>query len=189
MPFTPYHFGINALPGLGSQGRLDILVLTTANILIDIEVLADSYFAPGWPVHQLWHFHTLLIGGLVGTIFGAIVYGIKPLRQVCQRFNNLLGFAYSPTLISMVLSGIVGAWLHVLVDGLYHSDVEVFWPILHNPLIQWAYGVPFLRTYIIQKGIIRLCILGWVSAMILSGFFLSQRCRSLKKTKNSNQPA
>jgi hypothetical protein len=64
MPFTPYHFGISALPGLGSRGRLDILVLTAANVIIDTEVLADSRFAPGWPVHQLWHFHTLLVGGL-----------------------------------------------------------------------------------------------------------------------------
>jgi hypothetical protein len=183
MPFTPYHFGINALPGLGSRGRLDVLVLTAANVIIDTEVLADSHFAAGWPVHQLWHFHTLLVGGLVGAIFGAIFYGIKPLRRMSQWLNSLLGFDHSPALISMILSGIVGAWLHVLVDGLYHSDVEVFWPMDNNPLLRWAYSVQFLRTYVIGRSIIRLCILGWAAAGVLSIFFLYKRMRPSKHTK------
>jgi hypothetical protein len=183
MPFTPYHFGINALPGLGSRGRLDVFVLTAANVILDTEVMADSYFDHGWPVHQLWHFHTLLVGGLVGAILGVLIYGIKPFRWVGQWFNSLLGLTCSPTLISMILSGIIGAWLHVLVDGLYHSDVEVFWPIHNNPLLQWAYSVRFLRTYIIHRGIIRLCILGWVSAGILSLFLLCNRFRSSKNIK------
>jgi hypothetical protein len=172
MPFTPYHFGINALPGLGSRGRLDILVLTAANVLIDIEVLADSYFDAGWPVHQLWHFHTLSIGGLVGAVLGATIYGIKPLRQACQSFNSLLGFSYIPTMMSMILPGIIGAWLHVLVDGLYHFDVQVFWPIQDNLLLRWACGVHWLRTYVVNRGVIRICLLGWGITGILPAVFL-----------------
>jgi hypothetical protein len=183
MPFTPYHFGINALPGLGSRGRLDIFVLTTANVIIDTEVLADSYFAPGWPVHQLWHFHTLLVGGLVGAILGVLIYSIKPFRRMSQWFNSLLGFSCSTTLISMILSGIIGAWLHVLIDGLYHYDVEVFWPIHNNLLLRWASNVHWLRTYIIQRGIIRICILGWILAGILSVFFFCTRNRFSKNNK------
>jgi len=180
MPLTHYHFGINALPGLGSKGRLDILVLIAANILIDTEVLADNYFSPGWPVHQIWHFHTLLVGGLAGALLGALVYGIKPFRRTCQWFNSLLGYSCSPTLFCMMLSGIIGAWLHVLVDGLYHYDVEVFWPIHNNLLLQWANSVQFLHTFLIHRGIIHLCILGWVSAGILSVFFLRKRILSSK---------
>jgi hypothetical protein len=186
MPFTPYHFGINALPGLVSRGRLDIFVLTAANVLIDTEVLADSYFAPGWPVHQFWHFHTLLVGGLAGAFLGALIYGIKPFRRISQGFNSLVGFASSPTLISMILSGIIGAWLHVLVDGLYHYDVEAFWPIHGNLLLQWAGNIHWLRTYIIGRSIIRICILGWLSAVILSVFFLCHRLISSKKTISSD---
>jgi hypothetical protein len=179
MPFTPYHFGINALPGLASRGRLDILVLTAANVLIDTEVLADNVFAPGWPVHQLWHFHTLLVGGLAGAVLGSSVYGIKPFRNTCRWFNSLLGFSYSPTILSLVLSGIVGAWLHVLIDGLYHYDVEVFWPIHNNPLHRWAYSIPLLRMWLMQSGIIRLCILGWVlSGILVLAFRLHVRLAS-----------
>jgi membrane-bound metal-dependent hydrolase YbcI (DUF457 family) len=28
----------------------------------------------------------------------------------------------------MVISGILGVWLHVLIDGIYHWDIRVFWP-------------------------------------------------------------
>ncbi len=28
----------------------------------------------------------------------------------------------------MVVSGVLGAWLHVLIDATYHSDVIIFWP-------------------------------------------------------------
>jgi hypothetical protein len=183
MPFTPYHFGISALPGLGSRGRLDIFVLMAANVLVDTEVLADSYFAPGWPVHQLWHFHTLLVGGLVGAALGAIVYGIRPLRRGCQWFNFLLGFSYSPTFISMILSGLVGAWLHVLIDGLFHYDVQVFWPIQDNLLLRWASGIYWLRTCVIYRGIIHICLLGWILSVILTAVFLCRHRLLQKKTQ------
>lgn len=183
MPFTPYHFGISALPGLGSRGRLNILVLIAANVLIDIEVLADGVFAPGWPVHQLWHFHTLLIGGLAGAVLGAVIYTVKPFRSACQKFNSLLGLTYSPTLISMILSGLLGAWLHVFIDGLYHYDVQILWPIQNNLLLRWAYGIPWLRQYVINRAMIRICILGWIIAGILSVFFF---CRRLLLTKKND---
>ena len=185
MPFTPYHFGINALPGLGSRGRLDILVLTATNVLVDTEVLADGILSPGGPVHQLWHFHTLLIGGLAGATLGAVIYSIKPFRLLCRKFNTLLGFSWSPTLFSMILSGIIGAWLHVLVDGLYHYDVQVFWPIQANLLLRWAYGISWLRTYVIYQGMIRICILGWILAVILSALFFFKTLLTRKKVKLS----
>ncbi len=172
MPFTPYHFGINALPGLGSRGRLDMFVLMAANVIIDTEVLADSYFAAGWPTHQIWHFHTLLIGGLVGAVLGAAIYAIKPLRMGCGSFNSLLGFSHLPGLFSMILSGLIGAWLHVLIDGLFHYDVQVFWPIQDNLLYRQAHSINWLHTLLIHQGIIRLCLIGWVLACTLAAVFL-----------------
>lgn len=183
MPFTPYHFGINALPGLGSQGRLNIIVLISANVIIDTEVLANYFFSPGWPVHQIWHFHTLLAGGLVGAVFGFIAYRIKSLRRICHSLNRLHGFSYSPTMMSFVLSGIIGAWLHVLVDGLFHYDVQIFWPIQDNLLLRWASGIHWLRTHVINQGIIRLCVLAWIIAGILSTYFF---CRQFLIHKKAN---
>jgi len=34
----------------------------------------------------------------------------------------------------MLISGILGVWLHVLIDGIYHWDIQVFWPSRARPL-------------------------------------------------------
>ena len=34
----------------------------------------------------------------------------------------------------MIFSGILGAWFHVFLDGIYHYDVQPFWPGKGNPL-------------------------------------------------------
>ena len=34
----------------------------------------------------------------------------------------------------MLISGILGVWLHVLIDGIYHWDIRVFWPSRARPL-------------------------------------------------------
>lgn len=185
MPFTPYHFGLSALPGLWSRGRLDIAVLVAVNVLIDTEVLADSFFSPGWPVHQFWHFHTLLVGGIAGMTFGAIVYGIKPFRRGCRRVNTLLGFSYVPTLFSMMLSGLVGAWLHVLIDGLYHYDVQVFWPIRRNLFFNWVHSGHWSRMNDIQQWVIGGCIVGWVLAGLFAIFFLFRKFQRPKKGRSA----
>ena len=79
MPFTPYHFGPSGFVGLVFRRWIDVPVFVAANVLIDLEVPADHFIQPGWPVHQVWHFHTLLVGGLAGAVLGAVVYYIKPL--------------------------------------------------------------------------------------------------------------
>lgn len=167
MPFTPFHFGLSALPGLFSRGRLDLAIVAAANVLVDVEVLADGYFAPGWPVHQLWHFHTFLVGGAAGAVFGAAVYAIRPIQHICDKVNRLLGFSFRPSLLSMILSGIFGVWLHVLIDGFYHYDVQAFWPIQDNLLMKWAGGGNyFIRG--VQKTVIMGCLAGWAIAGVVT---------------------
>jgi len=34
----------------------------------------------------------------------------------------------------MLISSVLGVWLHVLIDGIYHWDVWVFWPSHAKPL-------------------------------------------------------
>ncbi len=182
MPFTPYHFGLSALPGLASRGRLDLVVFAAANVLIDIEVLADNYLAPGWPVHQLWHFHTLLVGGLVGAALGLALYATRPCRRICGKVNALLGFSFRPTGFSMALSGVLGAWLHVLLDGFYHYDVQPFWPVRENVLIKWASGGSYAHIAESQSWVLRGCIAGWVTASALAITLFCVKCY-IKKIK------
>lgn len=34
----------------------------------------------------------------------------------------------------MIISGILGVWLHVAIDSIYHPDVRLFWPNKSIPL-------------------------------------------------------
>ena len=133
MPFTPYHFGPSGFIGLLFRRWIDPVVFVAANIIIDVEVL----FAPGWPHHRHWHWHSFLIGGIVGAIFGASLYLIKPVRRLIAWGMKLVRIRYKPGLIPMTVAGALGACFHVLVDGLYHYDVQPLFPKKTNPLWQW----------------------------------------------------
>ncbi|MCK5566183.1 MAG: metal-dependent hydrolase [Planctomycetes bacterium] len=136
MPYPVYHLGVSGFFGLALRRFLDLPVLLLVNIPIDLEVL----FASGRPAshHRHWHFHTLLVGGLIGTAVGLLVYHIRPVRKLITWTMNKLRIPYQPVRWKMVLSGILGVWLHVVLDAIYHYDVQLFWPLkarnLQRPL-------------------------------------------------------
>jgi len=157
MPFTPYHFGPSAFIGLSLKRWLDVPAFILANVVVDIEVL----FAGAWPHHQYWHWHTLSIGTLVGAIWGLAAY---PLRNIFKKIMQVLHIPYETGLWKMVISGILGVWLHVITDALYHWDVQIFWPSKISPLYE-----------LLSKGqLIAVCIAFFVAAVILYAFISRQ---------------
>lgn len=197
MPYTPYHFGPSGFVGLLFRRWIDVPVFLAANVLIDIEVIADSGlpriwplyllgdfsgFAPGWPVHQLWHFHTLLIGGLAGAIFGLCIYYIKPFRWLSEKSMALIGLPARATLLSMVLAGVLGVWLHVLIDSFYHYDVQIFWPHKYNSIFRWITSGKFSNMKDIQHQVVLWCKVFWMSMIVLYAVLLARRFRQAEKT-------
>ena len=134
MPYPPYHVGASGFFGLLFRRWVDVPVFVGANIIVDLDVLGDNIFAPGWPVHQFLHFHTLLIGAGVGIVWGLAVYLIKPVRRFFQWAMKLLGMPYKATAVKAAVSGLAGVWVHVFIDNLYHYDVQMFWPSRARPL-------------------------------------------------------
>ena len=183
MPFTPYHFGPSGFVGLLCRRWLDVPVFIVANILIDTEVIADRYLQPGWPVHQLWHFHTLLIGGLAGAIFGLIIFYIKPMRWCCERSMTLIGFPGRATLLSMVLAGLLGAWLHVLIDSFYHYDVQIFWPYRDNTMFRWINSGKWSNARNTQQQIELWCRIFWGLTLGLYALLHAIRGHKAQKKK------
>jgi membrane-bound metal-dependent hydrolase YbcI (DUF457 family) len=125
MPFTAYHFGPNGFFGLVFKKWIDLPVFVLANVVVDLEVL----FYNDWPVHR--YFHTLLIGAAVGAIWGLIAY---PLKSIFKKIMRSIRISYSTNLRKMIISGILGVWLHILIDAFYHWDVRIFWPSNSKPL-------------------------------------------------------
>ena len=93
MPFTPFHFGPSALIGLPLKRWIDIPVFVLANVVIDFEPLAVMVFRLDYPLHG--YFHTLLIGGVLGLLWGLAAY---PFRPVWRFFMGIFGLSYQPTL-------------------------------------------------------------------------------------------
>lgn len=130
MPVTPYHFGPSCLIGYVFRKWIDFPVFVLANVVIDFEVLIIAYFHLGWPIHR--YAHTFLLGAVVGILWGCLAYLIKPVLKLGM---DILRINYQPHFFKMVISGILGIWLHVLLDSIYHFDVRPFWPkTIFNPL-------------------------------------------------------
>lgn len=197
MPFTLYHFGPSGFVGLLFRRWIDVPVFIAANVLIDVEVLADSgvpwYFSSsqpewwfngfghGWPVHQLWHFHTLLVGGFAGAIFGAIIYYIKPLRWLCEKSMALIGLPGKATLLSMILAGLLGVWLHVLIDSFYHYDIQIFWPHKDNTIFRWINNGKMSNMANTQQQVVFFCKVFWGLMFGLYVFIWTLRAKKAEK--------
>ncbi len=153
MPFTPYHFGPSGFIGLVFKKYIDIPVFVLANVIVDVEVL----FYSRWPVHR--YAHTLLIGSAVGIIWGMMAY---PLRNLFAKIMRMVRLPYRSSFWKMVFSGVLGVWLHVLIDAVYHWDVWIFWPSKAKPL----YGL-------ISQGQVKIiCIAFFIAAIIVYVFAL-----------------
>jgi membrane-bound metal-dependent hydrolase YbcI (DUF457 family) len=159
MPFTPYHLGPSGLVGLVFKKSLDLPVFILANIFVDIEVLIFH----NYPVHR--YEHTLLIGAAVGAAWALAAFS---LRNVFKKAMRLLQLPYHTTLPKMLISGILGVWLHVLIDGLYHSDVYLFWPSRKISLWRMAAKrIGYRQMDSLEAGIKIACLLMLIAAAAL----------------------
>ena len=123
MPFTPYHFGPSGFLGLIFRRWIDIPVFVLANVIVDVEVLILAGVGAGWLRHGFCH--TLAGAAVVGLLWGMAAYRLR------HRFiwaMRKLHIPYEPAFWKMAASGILGAWLHVLIDGLYHYEAKYSGP-------------------------------------------------------------
>lgn len=152
MPFTPYHFGPSGFIGLTFRKWIDIPVFVLANMVVDIEVLLITQLGLGYPIHR--YSHTLLIGAVVGLIWALAAY---PLRNFFKKIMRILRIPYQPNFWKMLISGVLGVWLHVMIDAIYHPDVRLFWPSRAKPLY----------ALLSRQQIEALCIVFFVAAIVL----------------------
>ena len=150
MPITPYHFGPSAFIGLVLKKWIDLPVFVLANVVVDLEVLVNNFLKLGWPVHR--YVHTLLIGTIAGAVWGLAAY---PLKDIFKWAMNLAQLTYQPNMLKMIISGILGIWLHNIIDSVYHTDVRLFWPNESKPL--WNLVSHNQLKYI--------CIAFWIAAI------------------------
>ncbi len=152
MPFTPYHFGPSGFIGLTLRKWIDVPVFVLANVIVDLEVLVVRLLGAGQPTHR--YAHTLLLGTAVGIIWAVAAY---PLRNLFKRLMQTLRIPYKPKFWKMLISGVLGVWLHVVIDAIYHPDVRLFWPGKARPLY----------ALITRQQIQTLCLVFFIAAVVL----------------------
>ena len=155
MPFTPYHFGPSSFIGLTFRKWIDIPVFVLANVIVDVEVLVIMLFNLGWPRHR--YCHTFLIGAAVGGLWGVAAY---PLRHLFKKIMQLFRIPYKSDLRKMVVSGVLGVWLHVLIDGAYHSDIRIFWP--NETISLWR----VIHRHVSAEQIETICVAFFIAAVV-----------------------
>jgi membrane-bound metal-dependent hydrolase YbcI (DUF457 family) len=119
----------------------------------------------GRPMHS--YAHTLLIGAVVGIVWALAAY---PARPLFAKLMQILYIPYKTNFRKMLVSGVLGVWFHVLIDGIYHGDVRMFWPSNAKPLFN-----------IIPHGWMRpICVIFFFAALIPYAFAV----KSYLKGKN-----
>ncbi|MCP4609813.1 MAG: hypothetical protein GY845_13985 [Planctomycetes bacterium] len=167
MPFTPYHFGPSGFLGLVLRKWIDVPVFILVNVIVDVEVLAVMSLGLGGPPHR--YCHTLLIGAVVGMLSGVAAY---PLRNLFKKIMSIFRISYEPSFWKMVISGILGVWLHVLIDGLCHNDLKIFWPntdwkLKLLPIITYIVNGNIYQRYISVKLLKIICIAFFIVFLII----------------------
>ncbi len=165
MPYTPYHFGPSSLIGLLLRRWVDIPVFVLVNLVIDFEIFVVEFrhprrFGPRYV-------HTLLLGAAAGILWGIVAYFF---RGYFKWIMDKIQIPYRTNIRKMIFSGIFGAWVHILTDGLYQSDVRLFWPSrLANPLRLFG-----------RRKVDLLCVLCFLAAFIVYIWILAKKPKKMQ---------
>lgn len=173
MPFTPYHFGPSGFVSLFFYRWINVPMFLFANVIIDVEVL----FADGMFPHRNWHFHSLIGSALICALTAAVMYSIKPIRLIIKKITAVFLPGCKPNLLSFITAAVLGGWAHVLIDAIYHYDVQLFWPWMKNSRPLWR-----LMT---QQQVKTYCLAFWALTVILYIAILLFSYR--QKIKNGNK--
>jgi len=147
MPFTPFHFGPAACVSLPLRQNIDTPVFILVSLAVDIEPLAVMLFGLRYPLHG--YAHTLLGSAIVGLVFGALGYRFS---AQLERGMSRLRLEYRRGLGKSLLSGVAGAWMHVIMDAFLYNDLQLMYPYPGNqllgmismPTMYLACGIAFL---------------------------------------------
>lgn len=134
MPLTPAHIGPAVLIGGLAGRKLNLTVLITSTILIDLEVLALGIKRGMFIHHGL--LHTLSGAAIFGLVFGTIFFVIFQLywkgkdvyyadSKIYRKLKELRNHDWTNSYKCVVASAIIGAYSHIALDWLLYEDIWI----------------------------------------------------------------
>lgn len=163
MPFTPFHFGPGAALKALLPARFSFTVFAFSQVLIDLEPLAFWVFA-GDPLHP--YLHTFAGATLVAVL--AYAPGRRVAEWVLRLWNaqlspgqaRWLGFEARISRSAALWGAVLGAYSHVVLDGVMHSDMR--------PLAPFSAARPWLAAITIEQLHLSCVVAGIVGVAVLA---------------------
>ncbi len=162
MPFTPFHFGPGAFLKACLAGYFSFTLFVFTQVIIDLESL--YYLAQGdWPVHRF--LHTYLGSSVI--VMLAVLVG-KPICQIYlnmwnvvlnRKQNEMLYFSPNISYSSAFIGSALGAYSHVFLDSVMHSDSKPFAPFMENNSVLSLVSVSQLHLICVVAGLLGIIIL------------------------------
>lgn len=171
MPFTPYHVGPALLVALLLYPLLDIPALIVSSLILDIEPLLGLIGFLPWSPHGI--FHSFTMGIFVGIL---VTGGFFLLRKYLKPIALPKAFAQEPSIKNTVISSVVGVYIHIVLDAFVYTDLNLFYPLQWNPLLE---VVP-------RSTVINFCLISLPIALIL--YMIRSTVYAWQQSRKNNEP-
>jgi hypothetical protein len=131
VPITPFHFGPGVLFHAIAPRRVSFIAFVAANGITDCESIYNV-LAGNFPVHRFLH---TFVGAALVTVM--TVASFVTLRRLARRFPLPDWFQWQQLPMAAVTAGgALGAFSHIVFDGIMHADMRPFAPWSDdNPLL------------------------------------------------------
>jgi len=162
MPITPFHFGPAAAIKAVAPRHFSFTMFAFTNIVIDVEPL--YFMAMGdWPIHRFFHTYA------GATVAAVVCFFIG--RPVCswaiRVWNGRLNEAQARWLsvephiapLPAATGAATGAWSHVLLDSLMHSDMQPLAPFSAASGMVHLVTIAQLELFCVLTGVLGVAIL------------------------------
>ena len=159
MPNTILHFGVNSDIGFAWRKYFDLPALVLINVFINFEAYVPIILRSSYPQHG--YVHTYLIGTPVAVLAAVILYAS---RGGIGKLMESPRLPYETNFRKILISCLVGAWLHIFMDAFIYADARPFFPVQANPF----YGLVSEVTMNV------ICVIFFIPAII---FYLKGRMR------------
>src|SRR5579862_9788549 len=118
MPFTPFHFGPGAALHSFAPKHLSFLAFCAANVLIDIEPLANMLLHRR-PLHAFMHTY---LGATVAVVATVALFGGGRWLATNASLPNTFGWQQL-SMRAVAIGAAAGAYTHIVLDSIMHVDM------------------------------------------------------------------
>lgn len=157
MPFTPFHFGPGASLKCVAPKYFSFIVFMLSQVLIDIEPLYYM-LRNEWPIHRFFHtylgatFIVLITYGLGRPVAGIALSIVQGRLRLTRQ--SLAAACVCVPKIAVFSAAVLGAYSHVALDSIMHSDIRPLAPFSNGNPFYLAISVAELHLYCVIAGVV-----------------------------------